>query len=1603
LVSTISVEILTNRSFLSSCYDFFAVFVLLLILRNTKKSALAREQLEKVQEWLAARDGSLAAVAAGHVPKVPPKNDAAAVVASNKKRKSTTMAAGEVDGDDYDASNGGGNNKKRKRSSSVPKQQPQTKKGATPKKKKNQNKELAEREERAMEQLAAFVEEHGGDPSKVEDYTSRVTRKKGNRFDTNYFNEEGRRFRSMLEVGRYFGLVESGASSKSKVQALKSQRKKRAGSATTNKQIDAEKKKLRRELDRLRKSHTRATKNLDDFMTDDKESRFPVDDRLLLRMLDEDDDEGGGDDTYAIVKTELQSQNSTGTALSSSSKQRQPKAAVTPGTSAAARVADIVGFPNVPDHCVPDVLMSWDFLCTFQKVLSLTPIGLDDFAAAISYLPSRHRGGTASEISDDSAAAPVYVAEAHLALLKLLLQDGYSDDWWWSNLETDETDIGPAGAGILEEDGELKPVIKVDIAALINCPEDPLITTSWLRALEDVGKSVLKDDDAKRAIRMALKLTANKWVHAYLRKALAGGKKSSSDKFMLKAVAYLVEKVRQARPELRDSSVRRVAIAKAKEKVVEEVGKQMESAPKSAPSVTDDDVLSDVEYDEDEDSDDSDDEDDANKKSTSGDDSERDESKQPSSVIPPRPPPSYVDMLLPPSKPAYNSEFVNPFTWSQLVGASAHRILHRKKRYLNEVDDYLRSTKDLSPILVAERREREKVAASRVLTECAEQDDNDVSVAETAIEHLASGKHYLQLSVVQRLCLLRLLIEAAYDTSRLYEVISGNVKQRSNAIKALEVEQRRAKREAKEKAQSDELAAREQLALEAKEKFFDDKREEIRKLNDKNHAFTDEDIEALTEEDILDFDDDFKADFEALPEPASFNKTQVKTMVARMQEEAAFDTDALRVLTMEELQERDRLELEEMQAELQNLGGEDALMDPSLDRATARQIERQMREIHKAKEMQDHLPALRDKALEQLKDAMSDGTIKVLRAAITAAKKAKLQGPDDETGGVWALDDLRDAAVELDKAKQNKRVADAQRDLVAKMNKCFIRSDPLGRDRFGNRYWTFDYDDGNDDDNQTGDNGGQRVWAEAEYQLRREGEPRSKPPHGFVDLAKDPSSITYGARDREEDFVDKDDARDPEPFLTFSRKEYHSTGFSPAPCQSRWGCQASEESIRAMIKILDSRGLRENELRNKLKESVERSGKEDAQAAEEEEDPDTQGENGDADTASNNRVVREDGDEEAFAKAKAKATEHMTKDMNNDDEFSLDGLHDMRTAVGLPVRVRQELERSNARDPVVARYESGKVVGWKSRREEVVVRSASGVSEDEDEFDSQTEMVDVPVWKVATDRGHTFWLLGQELVESASRYRKMATAGRGGNDNYYDEDDAAYFAYRNNLGRFCGKASDAPFASSPNYFSRLMVVKEAELYSRLKIRAYDNTWGGKAGSGVRSSWINSMKEFTFDLETAKQGLVTLEKGFFELTGEFADYADPGVGTSNVQELLANPEARHDVELETEMGIPGLWNNLTCRQVFLEIVKTCPTTGLLALALDLLCRNTVRYLQMHKLWNNDGAGGRSTTTTALSATGSSSFYEDALAASLPGGRSRGSRAQARAVSYAEFFA
>jgi hypothetical protein len=103
-----------------------------------------------------------------------------------------------------------------------------------------------------------------------------------------------------------------------------------------------------------------------------------------------------------------------------------------------------------------------------------------------------------------------------------------------------------------------------------------------------------------------------------------------------------------------------------------------------------------------------------------------------------------------------------------------------------------------------------------------------------------------------------------------------------------------------------------------------------------------------------------------------------------------------------------------------------------------------------------------------------------------------------------------------------------------------------------------------------------------------------------------------------------------------------------------------------------------------------------------------------------------------------------------------------------------------------------------------------------------------------------------------------------------------------------------------------------------------------------------MKDYAFDTEAVKQGLLTLEyleNAFFQLTGEFDDYQllPDQETTPDGNLILDNSASRELIELESDKNVLGLLNSPASRSVFLEIVSKATTTGFLALAVN--TRNT----------------------------------------------------------------
>ena len=1176
-------------------------------------------------------------------------------------------------------------------------------------------------------------------------------------------------------------------------------------------------------------------------------------------------------------------------------------------------------------NLLPDRTFSPLISGTFSRPLSLDPISLDDFAAALVDRPI-----------DAAASPPLYLAEAHIALLRLLLGDASSDEWWWSTLETEETEVDGAvkAAGgeysKKKREEQLIPVIKCDLAAIFAVEEDSQLTIKWLQALEDVrSKKPNSAGPIKSAVKTAISLTTNSLVKAYLRKAIKQVKPNSAG-LAKRAIVWLVDRFREGRPDLLGRTVTPREVAQQTKAVADEAAQYMDQVDEIANAAK----LNAVAFEEDDMDQDSDSDDDGGLVSDDDEDEEMedvaasalvegnatdakgptksDHDIQVTTCVPPKPVPTIVDLLLPPGKPQPGTDLVSPFTWPCLAGAASCRILHKYKKTRNQVDDNLREFRELPPLSIAERKRREADSVKRILSECFLTERFGEAPVEAAAQQLCGGGGYSDLSPIQKLSIMRLLVEAAYDSQRVFSCVEDNIQSRITASKALDNEMRRAKKLEREEKAEVEARARERLAEEAKDAFIQKKRRELTRENKKTNRFTTDFLENLTEDEIAEFDEDTKAEFETLPDPSSFSRSNVHAMVSKIHEEDAFDTDTLVVLTLEEIEAREDEMLADMTKELAQYGDVEAVYERS-DRETTAKIDRLKREISDFKESLLSLPQVRASAMDGLRDAIEDGTIKALKTAIKIAENAWLSGHDEETDGVWALDLLRDANLELSSAEKRKRVTQAQRDLIAKRNKCFVRTEPIGHDKYRNSFWNLD----NDDEG--------RVWVEAEYALKAiDSAPDDENDDNLVESTE---GVKIGVDEEEKDFLSDelyfvDGARDA--FVHFSRQEYHSSGLVGSLAKRHWGCEATDKSLRMLMKNLDGRGLRESALKSSLKEIVEAIAVVSSDGGTDDAAKD-KGENAKAAAQADPKAkgakakYQTSGDDEEFSKAMSSARNRQPGEGSCRIPFDL--VEDVSSA--LRQRVRLERVEDPADDE--AEYVMGTVTGWKmtevdsdagQENTEPSAESANGNGFAASE--SSTKMV--PVWIVDVDNGGEEELSAVEIVEGISRYLMWRTQYDG-----YSEQNANLQQYRNNLGRYCGRAADAAYSSTPAFLARLMIKKEQDLYPPLKNLVYENEWGGK--SGARNAWIASIKEYGHDLATLRNGLLTLEETFFNFCGRF----DAHAGVEELEaalkdqrtgkEILDDDNLLFEIELETfgQVAKMGLWNSPIARKVFQQII------------------------------------------------------------------------------------
>jgi len=157
------------------------------------------------------------------------------------------------------------------------------------------------------------------------------------------------------------------------------------------------------------------------------------------------------------------------------------------------------------------------------------------------------------------------------------------------------------------------------------------------------------------------------------------------------------------------------------------------------------------------------------------------------------------------------------------------------------------------------------------------------------------------------------------------------------------------------------------------------------------------------------------------------------------------------VLTRDELQHTEADLATELELQVANGIDKDGydLSDADMEGIIAR------RDLLKLR--RDTFGELRDAAQAQLRAALASSDASQMEKALRSAIVAALEGDSDEDGigpgGRWLTVETKDvyvALAELNKAKEE-RLAAGRRQM--ELSKVVVRSEPLGRDRYGRRYW----------------------------------------------------------------------------------------------------------------------------------------------------------------------------------------------------------------------------------------------------------------------------------------------------------------------------------------------------------------------------------------------------------------------------------------------------------------------------------------------------------------------------------------------------------------------
>ena len=857
-------------------------------------------------------------------------------------------------------------------------------------------------------------------------------------------------------------------------------------------------------------------------------------------------------------------------------------------------------------------------------------------------------------------------------------------------------------------------------------------------------------------------------------------------------------------------------------------------------------------------------------------------------------------------------EAVLPVNFALYAGIVAERVLAMFAKRRVEEDNEVRVGNGLKPLSAEEAKERRKNAAVRLFPPCVDGslEPGAGNPLDFAIAHLSSGGKYSSLSCAQKLLVLRLLLEALYETDRIRSVVEDNNSSRYNAEKSLEDEQKKEAREEREAWSAMLQRAKEDLVARQKNDFLDDRRQEM-KEKDPSDPMVFKSNEELLEDEAINAQCDAST---SVP-----NRTEIHEQASHLKRVSDLGEGDVKVVSLDELTGIDEAVAEKLEKEGRGaVCNIDALDSDAVRLALNRQEISALKDLKyrrdTARARVTDLPFRRGEQIRQLEEAAKMDDIKMLRSSIKAARMYDLQGRTS-LHEKYIEETLMKAILALKAGEERRKKNLSKKALVQQRDACFVRTVPIGQDRKFRRFWVFPGDHAN------------RLWIE--------------------ETSTEIGDSTGAEKVEEGDLVSsdmvEDGGEDAEKFRVFSKQEYFAGAEKTGTPSSAWSYYVTEKSCRALVQQLDVKGNREGALKESLRQVIDNRAR-----------PDNDGED--------DVVWKFSGDSEALAKSCTGdprfAEIVKTEDMAKVPEVVAE------SAIGK--RVRKGLDDGG--------HVMGTVTGWVEGGGAGGADGGDGGGGsgggEQTAADQQQQQQSVPFWHISFDAGEeehweAYAVVGGILAATIYLNGNGEVEEKNGAISAYKNSLGKY-----GLGQGC-KTAEVHQALLPLGLAQFMLKREGDIFPAMKEKAkknpWEDTWAGK--EGMRNLWTMSLKdavkaadENEIKLSLLKQSLLNLEESMLQVCS--------GPSTLNAK-LLSLDEMTEENALNgsnmfcyagtDEFGgvqsAEGLWPNAEARNIFLSLVDRSDSIAVLASCLDVLAHNCKKCSMSARGANNrTGDGG-----------------------------------------------